>query len=126
MLFRSYMLHNASNISFAVFFSRAFSNWIAKLKADNGGEYTSNEFRKFCRDKGIQMIFTVLYNWLSCIICIKTDMHFFSSNLVFCSSADTPDKFSAKSFSINLRRPFSPNRMPNQYFQFPKFMPSNC
>jgi len=35
---------------------------IAKLKADNGGEYTSNEFRKFCRDKGIQMIFTVPYN----------------------------------------------------------------
>jgi len=35
---------------------------IAKLKADNGGEFTSNEFRKFCRDKGIQMMFTVPYN----------------------------------------------------------------
>jgi len=35
---------------------------IAKLKADNDGEYTSNEFKQFCKEKGIQMIFTVLYN----------------------------------------------------------------
>lgn len=35
---------------------------IAKLKADNGGEYTSNEFKQFCKVKGIQMMFTVPYN----------------------------------------------------------------
>lgn len=34
---------------------------IAKLRVDNGGEYTSNEFKQFCQTKGIQMSFTVAY-----------------------------------------------------------------
>lgn len=37
-------------------------NKIAKLKADNGGEYVSNQFKHFCKDKGIQMTLTVPYN----------------------------------------------------------------
>lgn len=35
---------------------------VAKLRADNGGEYTSNEFNEFCRSKGIQVVFTVPHN----------------------------------------------------------------
>lgn len=35
---------------------------ISKLRADNGGEYSSNEFKHFCRDKGIQIVYTVAYN----------------------------------------------------------------
>lgn len=35
---------------------------ISKLRADNGGEYTSNEFKQFCKLKGIQMSYTVPYN----------------------------------------------------------------
>lgn len=35
---------------------------VAKLKSDNGGEYTSNEFKSYCKQKGIQMIFTVAHN----------------------------------------------------------------
>lgn len=35
---------------------------IAKLKVDNGGEYTSNEFKSYCKEKGIQVIFTVPHN----------------------------------------------------------------
>lgn len=35
---------------------------VAKLKTDNGGEYTSKEFHEFCRVKGIQLIYTVPHN----------------------------------------------------------------
>lgn len=35
---------------------------IAKLKADNGGEYISNEFKGFCREKGIELDYTVPHN----------------------------------------------------------------
>lgn len=35
---------------------------IVKLKADNGGEYSSNEFKQFCKSKGIQLIYTVPHN----------------------------------------------------------------
>lgn len=35
---------------------------VAKFRTDNGGEYTSNEFKDFCKQKGIQMLFTVAYN----------------------------------------------------------------
>lgn len=35
---------------------------VAKLRADNGGEYTSNGFKDYCKQKGIQMLFTVPYN----------------------------------------------------------------
>lgn len=35
---------------------------VAKLKADNGGEYISHEFKNFCRIKGIQLNYTVPYN----------------------------------------------------------------
>lgn len=34
---------------------------IAKLKVDNGGEYTSNEFKQFCKEKGVQISYTVAY-----------------------------------------------------------------
>lgn len=37
-------------------------NKIAKLKIDNSGKYTSNEFKQFCKSNGIQMIATVPYN----------------------------------------------------------------
>lgn len=35
---------------------------IACLKADNGGEYVSNEFKTFCHEKGIRLNYTVPYN----------------------------------------------------------------
>lgn len=35
---------------------------ISRLKADNGGEYTSNEFKRYCSEKGIQLTYTVPYN----------------------------------------------------------------
>lgn len=35
---------------------------IAKLKADNGGEYISNELKNFCKERGIQIIYTVPSN----------------------------------------------------------------
>lgn len=35
---------------------------IAKLKVDNGGVYTSNEFREFCETREIQILYTVPYN----------------------------------------------------------------
>jgi hypothetical protein len=31
---------------------------VASLKSDNGGEYTSNEFRDYCKSKGIQQLFS--------------------------------------------------------------------
>lgn len=35
---------------------------VAKLKSDNGGEYKSMGFEEWCKEKGIQTIFTVSYN----------------------------------------------------------------
>lgn len=35
---------------------------VSKLRADNGGEYISNEYKEFCKQKGIQLIYTVPYN----------------------------------------------------------------
>lgn len=35
---------------------------VAKLRSDNGGEYSSNEFKRYCLEKGIQMTCTVPYN----------------------------------------------------------------
>jgi transposase InsO family protein len=35
---------------------------IKKLRSDNGGEYTSNEFGSFCRNVGIKMELTTPYN----------------------------------------------------------------
>lgn len=35
---------------------------IAKLRADNGGEYISNEMKLYCKEKGIQLMLTVAYN----------------------------------------------------------------
>lgn len=35
---------------------------ISKMKADNGGEYISKEFKHFCEKKGIDILYTVLYN----------------------------------------------------------------
>lgn len=34
---------------------------IAKLRVDNGGEYTSNEFKQFCKASGILISYTVAY-----------------------------------------------------------------
>lgn len=39
-----------------------FNNKISLLRMDNGGEYTSNEFRTFCSTNGIKMEYTVPYN----------------------------------------------------------------
>lgn len=35
---------------------------IARLNADNGGEYSSNEFKSFCKKKGIELSYTVPHN----------------------------------------------------------------
>lgn len=35
---------------------------IARLRADNGGEYISGEFKRFCKQKGIQIEYTTPYN----------------------------------------------------------------
>lgn len=35
---------------------------VAKLRADNGGEYISNEMKFYCKEKGIQLLLTVAYN----------------------------------------------------------------
>lgn len=35
---------------------------ICKLNVDNGGEYSSTEFKSFCKEKGIQIIYNVAYN----------------------------------------------------------------
>lgn len=35
---------------------------VAKLRADNGGEYVPNELKEYCKVKGIQLSFTVPYN----------------------------------------------------------------
>ena len=39
-----------------------FERKISKLRCDNGGEYSSNEFKKMCRESGIQLQPTVPYN----------------------------------------------------------------
>ena len=35
---------------------------IKRLRTDNGGEYTSNEFNQYCKDKGIQRELTIPYS----------------------------------------------------------------
>lgn len=35
---------------------------VSKLRADNGGEYVSNEYKDFCKQKGIQLNYTVPHN----------------------------------------------------------------
>lgn len=35
---------------------------LAKLRADNGGEYVSNDLKAYCKEKGIELSFTVPYN----------------------------------------------------------------
>lgn len=35
---------------------------VAKLRADNGGEYVPNELKAYCKERGIQLSFTVPYN----------------------------------------------------------------
>lgn len=35
---------------------------ISKLRADNAGEYTSKEFKSYCKSKGIQISYTTPYN----------------------------------------------------------------
>ena len=34
---------------------------IGTLRTDNGGEFTSNEFHNYCKDKGIKIHFTNAY-----------------------------------------------------------------
>lgn len=38
------------------------TSMIGRVKCDNGGEYTSNEFNDFCEQRGIQLNCTVPYN----------------------------------------------------------------
>lgn len=38
-----------------------FGRKISRIRSDNGGEYRNEEFEQFCRQKGIQMEFTVPY-----------------------------------------------------------------
>lgn len=46
-----------------------FGKKVCRLRCDNGGEYRSREFKRFCADKGIQVEWTVPYtpeqNWVS-------------------------------------------------------------
>lgn len=35
---------------------------ISKLRSDNGGEYTSKDFKNYCKSKGIQISYTAAYN----------------------------------------------------------------
>lgn len=35
---------------------------VASLRVDNGGEYSSNNFKNYCKQKGIRIVYTVPYN----------------------------------------------------------------
>lgn len=35
---------------------------VSKIKLDNGGEYSSNDLKDYCKQKGIQLLYTVPYN----------------------------------------------------------------
>lgn len=35
---------------------------VSKIKLDNGGEYSSIELKNYCKQKGIQLLYTVPYN----------------------------------------------------------------
>lgn len=39
------------------------SKRVQKLRRDNVGEYTSNEFKNFCRSEGIEIQYTVARIW---------------------------------------------------------------
>lgn len=51
--------YGVTNIQTSDFWSQNIQ--ISILRADNGGEYISNEFKSFCADSGIQMSHTVPY-----------------------------------------------------------------
>lgn len=48
-------------IEFAEMSSTHFEKRISCLRSDNGTEYTSNAFKKYCREKGIRQKYTVPY-----------------------------------------------------------------
>lgn len=48
--------------TFSQMVSSQFEKKISRLRCDNGGEYSSNEFKQMCRDSGIQIEYTVAYS----------------------------------------------------------------
>lgn len=63
----TYLMTNKSEVSkfFKEYEAVVTSHWskkIARIRCDNGGEYVSHEFKNFCKQKGIQIEFTVPYS----------------------------------------------------------------
>lgn len=66
-----------------------FGTRVSRLRCDNGGEYTSNAFKKYCANKGILIEYTVPYNpqmngvseRMNRTICDKTRALLFDSGL---------------------------------------------
>lgn len=63
---RTYLISHKSDVfqkfqEFEALATAHFSLKITKLRTDNGGEYYSNEFIKFCKSKGIELTPTVPY-----------------------------------------------------------------
>lgn len=61
-----YLLKNKSEVfeyfkQYEAFITNHFERKIGILRCDNGGEYTSKEFQKFCCKKGIKMQYTTKY-----------------------------------------------------------------
>lgn len=62
-----YLLKHKSEVlsKFELFCESAeahFGSRVSRLRCDNGGEYTSNDFKNFCARKGITIEYTVPYN----------------------------------------------------------------
>ena len=61
-----YMIKHKSQVTekfkeFVLFAEKLTGKSVKQLKTDNGGEYTSNEFDQFCKQRGIEHEFTVPY-----------------------------------------------------------------
>ena len=64
-----YMIKHKSQViekfkEFVLFAEKLTGKSVKRLKTDNGGEYTSNEFDQFCKQRGIEHEFTVPYTAL--------------------------------------------------------------
>lgn len=61
-----YLLENKSEVldkfkEYAAMAEAKFQKKIENLRCDNGGEYTSREFKTYCKQKGINIQYTVPY-----------------------------------------------------------------
>ena len=62
-----YLMKNKSEVlekfkQYMKYVNAKMENKIARLRCDNGGEYTSKDFKDFCAKKGIQIEYTIPYN----------------------------------------------------------------